>query len=131
MTRTVCRIIGFALMGTGFIGFFQPHFLGMHLTPVHDVIHMVSGGLALFFGYAASQGSKGFTLTFGAIYLLLGVLGFAAPNLVARLIGHATGVNAEILLPDNLVHLLVGGFLLGTGWASAEYPTHPRLGIRA
>jgi hypothetical protein len=126
----VCRIAGFALLGVGLLGFFQPHLLGMHLTPVHDVIHMVSGGLALFFGYAAPHGSKGFTITFGSIYLVLGVLGFVSPNVVARLIGHATGISADMLLPDNLIHLLLGGFLLGTGWASAEYPTHPR-GLRA
>lgn len=101
--------------------------VGMHLTPVHDVIHMVSGGLALFFGYAGPHGARGFTITFGSIYLMLGVLGFLAPTLVARLIGHTTGISSESLLPDNLIHLLLGGFLLGTAWAAVEYPTRTRL----
>lgn len=132
ITQTTCRVFGIGLLGIGLIGLFEPHFLGMHLTLVHDVIHIVSGAVALFFAAAAPQGARSFTIAFGSIYLMLGVIGFVAPDLAARLIGHARGLGADALLPDNLVHLFVGGFLLGTGWASAEShdPTHPRLRLR-
>jgi hypothetical protein len=123
VTQSVCRVFGFASLGVGLVGLFQTHFLGMHLTPVHVAIHVVSGVLALFFGYAAPHGARGFAMSFGSIYLMLGLLGFLAPNVVARLIGHRTGVTADMLLPDNLIHLLVAGFLLGAGWASEELPS--------
>src|SRR5437870_8231111 len=103
----------------------------MHNTLVHDAIHIVSGAAALFFAAAAPQGARGFAIAFGSMYVLLGMLGFAEPDLTARLIGHVRGLGPDALLPDNLVHLLAGGFLLGTAWATAEHPAHPRLRLRS
>jgi len=118
MAVTVCRIAGFALVAAGLAGFAEPMLLGMHLTPVHNIIHIVSGALALYFGFVAPAGARGFAVAFGSIYLLLGFAGFAAPNLVAAAIGHDAMVNAGALMPDNVVHVMLGGVFLATGWAS-------------
>src|SRR6266511_2209779 len=73
MAKTVCKILGVVLLLVGICGFFAPHLLGAHLTPAHN---LVSGGLALYFGFAGSlSGAKGFCLIFGLIYLALGFLG--------------------------------------------------------
>jgi hypothetical protein len=54
-------------------------------------------------------------MVFGAIYLLLGILGFAAPNVVAMIIGHPGPVTSGELTPDNAVHLLLGIVFLAVG----------------
>jgi hypothetical protein len=130
VTTTVCRIVGFALLLAGLLGFASPRLLGLHLTPLHNLVHLASGGLALFFGYPAPRGSRGFATLFGTVYLLLGVLGFLAPSLVAGLIGHPGFVSARELMPDNVAHALLGGVLLGAAWASAGHPKRPAVRVR-
>lgn len=116
MARTLCRVAGAALLVVGFVGFASPGLLGMHLTPIHNVIHLLSGGIALYLGLQGSWGAvRTFCLVFGATYLSLAVLGFVAPDVVARLIGHAAYANARALLPDNLVHVVLGGAFLAAG----------------
>jgi hypothetical protein len=51
--------------------------LGLHLSPAHNAVHIVSGVIALYFGFAGTlSGAKTFCLVFGVVYLALGVLGF-------------------------------------------------------
>jgi hypothetical protein len=91
----------------------------MHLTPVHNVIHIASGLLALYIGFAASPDTvRGFDIGFGALYGSLGILGFVAPGLVGALLGHGTALTAGDLTPDNLVHLVLGGAFLAGGLAA-------------
>src|SRR5687768_14967648 len=116
MAVTVCKIAGFVLIVVGLAGFAAPGLLGMHLTPIHNVVHLATGGLALYFGFVAPRGARGFAIAFGSIYLLLGIAGFLAPQLVARVIGHDGAVDAGMLLPDNIVHVLLGAGFLVTGW---------------
>jgi len=102
-----------ALLLAGMAGFVEPTLLGMHLAPIHNVILIVSGGLAVSLGFLGSgEAMKGFSLACGAFYALLGFLGFGAPGFVAGLIGHVGDASAVALRPDNLVHLALGGLLL-------------------
>jgi hypothetical protein len=113
MTQNFCRIIGVALILVGLAGFAMPHLLGMHLTTVHNVVHLLTGLIAAYLGFAGSAGAaRTFCLVFGAIYLLLGIAGFLAPALVSQVLGHPP-VSARELTPDNLVHVVLGGVLLG------------------
>jgi hypothetical protein len=99
----------------GLAGFAMPHLLGMHLTPIHNVIHLLTAAIALYLGFGASLGAaRTFCIAFGAVYLLLGILGFVAPNVVAAILGHPPVSGGE-LTPDNVVHLLLGGAFLGVG----------------
>lgn len=113
MAKTLCKILGVVLLIVGLCGFAAPNLLGMHLTPIHNLVHLLTAAIALYLGFAGSpQGAKTFCAVFGAIYLLLGILGFAAPNVVAAIIGHPGPVGPGDLTPDNAVHLLLGiGFL--------------------
>jgi len=78
MAKTVCKILGVVFLLVGICGFAKPMLLGAHLTPPHNVVHIVSGVIALYFGFAGSlSGAKGFCLVFGVLYLALGVLGIA------------------------------------------------------
>src|SRR5687768_12903588 len=76
MAKTVCKILGVVFLLVGLIGFAAPNLLGAHLTPVHNVVHIVSGAIALYFGFAGTlSGAKLFCLIFGVVYLALGALG--------------------------------------------------------
>ena len=78
MAKTVCKILGVVFLLVGVIGFASPGFLGAHLTPVHNVVHIVSGAIALYLGFAGTlSAAKIFCLVFGVVYLALGILGFA------------------------------------------------------
>jgi len=107
--RNFVLVLGAVLMVVGVAGFAKPDLLGMHLTPIHDVIHLLSGAIALYVGAASGgAGARGFLFVFGLVYALLGVLGILAPGLVGRLLGHDSGMTSAALMPDNLVHIALG-----------------------
>jgi hypothetical protein len=114
MAQTACKILGIAFLVAGLVGFVQPHFLGFHLTLIHNVVHLATAAVALYLGFAGTLGAaRTFCLVFGAVYALLGVLGFVAPGLVATVLGHDGALSAGDLMPDNLFHVVAGlAFLL-------------------
>ena len=114
MARTLCKLAGVLLLAVGVAGFFSPRLLGMHLTTTHDVIHLATGLLSVYFGFVAGS-ARGFATVFGVVYLGLGVLGFVAPGVVAALLGQPGPVDASMLTPDNLVHVVLGVAFLGAG----------------
>lgn len=119
--RSFCKFAGVALVLVGILGFANPDLLGMHLTPIHDVIHLVSGGAAVYLALNGSRSSvRSFCLVFGGMYLSLAVLGLVAPDVVAAMIGHDAHVNAHALMPDTLVHFLLGGSFLAFGLKPAR-----------
>ena len=115
MARTLCKVFGVAFLLAGIAGFPMPHLLGFHLTLIHNVIHLATGAVALYLGFAGSAGAvRTFSIVFGGVYLALGVLGFVAPGVVAAGIGHAP-VGSSELTPDNLFHVVVGAAFLVAG----------------
>jgi uncharacterized protein DUF4383 len=116
MAKTLCKIVGVVLLIVGLAGFAMPNLLGMHLTGIHNVVHLLTAAIALYLGFAGSPGAaRTFCIAFGAIYLLLGVLGFIAPGVVAAVIGHEGMASAGELMPDNAVHVLLGAAFLFVG----------------
>ncbi|HZS04207.1 MAG TPA: DUF4383 domain-containing protein [Blastocatellia bacterium] len=114
MARTACKILGVVFVLVGLIGYAAPNLMGMHLTGIHNIIHLISGALALYFGFAASYSmARTFCIIFGAVYLLIGVLGFIAPDSVAALLQmrEMPGMTGS-LVPDNIVHILLGAVFL-------------------
>lgn len=115
MAKTLCKVVGVVLLIVGLAGFAMPNLLGMHLTAIHNVVHLLTAAIALYLGFAGSPAAaRTFCVAFGAIYLLLGVLGFVAPGLVSAVIGHPP-VGAGELTPDNAVHVLLGAAFLFVG----------------
>jgi hypothetical protein len=125
MAKAICKVLGVVFLILGLLGFVSPNLLGMHLSGFHNIIHLISAALALYFGFAASPiAARTFSLVFGAIYLLLGVLGFVAPVNVIRLLQahHAPG-GLRSLAPDNIVHMLLGAVFIIAGLARAPRVT--------
>ena len=119
MAKTLCKVAGVVLLLVGLLGFAMPTLLGMHLTVLHNIVHLLTAGIALYMGFAGSAAAaRTFCVAFGAIYLLLGILGFVAPGVVATVIGHPGPVSAGDLTPDNAVHVLLGAVFLVVGLTS-------------
>jgi hypothetical protein len=77
MAKTVATIIGIAFLLVGIVGFVAPGVGGFHLSMAHNLIHIISGALSLYFGLAGTlSGARLFCIVFGAVYGLLGVAGF-------------------------------------------------------
>ena len=113
MAKTVCKILGVVFLLVGLIGFFAPTLLSAHLSPAHNVVHIVSGAIALYMGFAGSlSGAKAFCLVFGIVYLALGILGMAL----------GTGAERMWMLgplhfgtADHGIHILLGVIFLAGG----------------
>ena len=101
--------MGLVLLLVGVLGFTHVlDSLGAHLSPAHNLVHIVSGVLALYFGLAGSLGgAKGFCTIFGLVYLLLGIVGLAKGDLM---IGPL--VLGKV---DHGIHLIAGALFLAGG----------------
>ena len=125
MANRVATLLGIGFLLIGLIGFVMPSVLGMHLSMTHNVIHLVSGAASLYLGLKGSpSAAKTFCVTFGAVYLLLGVAGFvaggdAAPTVPgphdARLLKVIPGA-FEVGTADHIVHILLGAIYLIGGF---------------
>jgi hypothetical protein len=118
MAKRICTIVGIVLLVVGLAGFAMPNLMGLHLTLAHGIIHLVSGALALYLGLKASEaGARTFCYVFGAVYLLLGVVGFALGTGDDRIF---TVIPDQLVLGtmDHAVHVLVGVLFLAGGFMS-------------
>ena len=113
MAKTVCKILGVAFLLIGIVGFVAPTLMGFHLSPALNMVHIVSGVVALYFGFAGSlSGARGFCLVFGIVYLALGIFGMVL------------GVGADKMwtvgplmlgMADHGLHLILGAIFLAGG----------------
>jgi len=112
MAKTVCKLLGVVFVLVGICGFFAPGLLGAHFNTPHNVVHIVSGLIALYFGFAGSlSGAKGFCLVFGVVYLALGILGLVFVG------AHGTWDLGPLMFGkvDDGIHLLLGVVFLAGG----------------
>ena len=113
MAKTVCKILGVVFLLVGVIGFVAPDLLGAHLTPAHNAVHIISGAIALYFGFAGTlSGAKIFSLVFGVVYLALGVLGLALGTAPDRMWMVGPLHFGQV---DHLIHALLGVIFLAGG----------------
>ncbi len=118
MAKTVCKLLGLVFVIVGIAGFVAPHLLGAHLTPPHNLVHIVSGAIALYFGFMGSAGgARGFCLVFGLVYLLLGIAGWVlgiGPDHMFN-IPNATSPLLMLGKMDHIIHILLGVVFLAGG----------------
>jgi hypothetical protein len=114
MAKRIATLLGIVFILVGIVGFLKHDLLGAHLSMLHNVIHLVSGALALYFGLKGTLAqAKLFCLIFGAVYALLGVVGYLLGNpdhdrewkvLEGLVLGRM----------DHIIHILLGViFLIG------------------
>jgi hypothetical protein len=114
MANKVCTILGVVFLLVGILGFVMPSLLGAHLMLAHNIVHLVTGVLALYVGLKGSAGgAKTFCLIFGVVYLLLGICGFVMGTGTDRMLVVMAG-QLEFGTIDHAIHLLLGIiFLIG------------------
>ena len=120
MAKTIATFLGALFILVGLIGFAAPGLLGAHLSPVHNVVHLVTGAAALYLGLMGSlSAARMFCLVFGIVYLLLGAAGFllGSPGTEA---GHSETLfrvipgMLELGTMDHIIHILLGAiFVIG------------------
>jgi Domain of unknown function (DUF4383) len=109
MAKTVAKLLGVVFLLVGILGFthlLDP--LGAHLSPIHNLIYIVSGVLALYFGLAGTLGgAKAFCTIFGLVYLFLGMIGLAKGDLMIGplMLGKV----------DHGIHIILGAAFLAGG----------------
>jgi hypothetical protein len=113
-TLTVAGIAGFfynASFGSG-NGTSRDAVLGiLDVNGWHNVVHIASGAVGLLVARSYG-GSRAYALLFGALYLVVALLGFLAGN--GNEIVNLIPVNTE----DNFLHLLIGIAGVGAGMAT-------------
>lgn len=118
MAKTVCKLLGLIFLIVGIAGIFSHNLLGAHLNMAHNMVHIVSGVIALYFGFSGSySGARGFCLVFGLVYLLLGVCGYFLGTGAEHMFNIPPG-NAPILmlgLRDHIIHIVLGVVFLAGG----------------
>lgn len=123
MAKTICTILGVAFLLVGILGFVAPGLMGFHLSLAHNLIHIVSGAAALYFGLAGTlSAARLFCLVFGAVYLLLGVVGFLTGSDKQHTI---TGIPQTHGQDSSLLALLPGALEL----AMKDHGLHILLGL--
>jgi hypothetical protein len=126
MAKTICTFLGVVFILVGLIGFAKHDLLGAHLSATHNVIHLVSGALALYLGLKGSlSAAKMFCVIFGAVYLLLGICGFLLGTGAEKILALIPGTLAFGTM-DHIIHValgvifLIGGFLTKNVTASTD-----------
>lgn len=124
MIKKTATIGGIVLIGAGLLGFLAPGLMGMHLTAAHNLVHLVSGALALYFGLKGTvAAARTFCIAFGALYGLLGLVGFVAGGADHTL----TLIPGQLVLGtmDHVVHLIVGAVFMVVGFAQRPAAVMP------
>ncbi len=121
-TRLYAQVTGVVLLILAVLGLVLGggRFLGLNIEIAEDIFHLVAAAVALYAGFGARvsiEPARMYARIFGAIYLLLGILGFVTPELFG-LLGDR-GYN----IVDNIVHLALGVIGLFVGFAAGSRGT--------
>lgn len=126
MTRPIAALLGFLFIIAGIAGFVSPGMLGLHLSPAHNLIHLVSGLLTLYYVMQDDLARlKSFCQGFGAFYLVLGLAGYifgspGVPDMAGmpsdnKLLSVIPGV-LELGTSDHNFHIVIGALFLYIGF---------------
>lgn len=116
MANRVATILGVVFLLVGILGFVAPSLLGAHLSLYHNIIHLVSGAVSLWLGLKGSPAAaRNFCISFGSVYLLLGLVGFFRGEGDGRILAVIPG-KLELGTMDHIIHVLLGVIYLIGGF---------------
>jgi hypothetical protein len=112
----VVGLLGFLVTGgVAFLATQGGLLLGIFaVNPLHNVAHLLIGAALVIAGLSGVTPARGTNLTIGAVYLLLGVVGFF-------LVGSALNILA-LNTADHFLHLASAIVLLGVGIGADKAP---------
>ena len=114
MIRQYAQVVGIVVILLGVVGLLLGDQLLLNLLNidiVEDIVHLVTGGLLAYVGFAQRDHAviRNVVGGLGVVYLLVGVLGFIVPNLFG-LLPHGYSI------ADNLIHLALGILNIVVAW---------------
>ncbi|MBA2252648.1 MAG: hypothetical protein H0W13_08095 [Nitrospirales bacterium] len=123
MARQYAQYMGIAIIGIGVLGLLlgEQSLLGLvNIDVMEDIVHLLTGGLMAYVGYAHRDLGvvKNVVGGVGVLYLLVGALGFVAPTLFG-LLPHGYSVF------DNVLHLTLGILGIAMAWFVGSQAMRP------
>ena len=112
MIKKISLVFGVVFAAVGLLGFVMNPILGIFATDaLHNVVHLLTGVVALYFGIMGSEAAAAmFLKVFGAVYALVAVLGFTVVT-DGKILGLIQTNTA-----DNWLHVVLAAALLGSGF---------------
>lgn len=115
MLKKLAILFGIVFLAAGILGFVPAvtphhHLFGIfHVNDVHNLIHILTGVIALIVGFTGREASKIFFEVFGIVYVIVGILGFVYKDqAIFGLIANNVA--------DTWLHLIVGIVALYLGF---------------
>lgn len=120
MLKNVLYVLGVVFILIGILGFFNSPILGIFATDtLHNIVHLLSGILALVFAGKPSQ-AKMFAIVFGIVYALVAILGLLMGS------GKVLGL-MSVNPADNYLHILLAVVLLVVGFMKPSGSSSPAM----
>ena len=114
MAQPFSMLLGIVLLGVGLWGTFtgghDHNLIIFGINGSHNLVHVISGALAIGVSLGSGAYAKAYCVAFGAIYGLVAIAGFANISAVVQMLN----LNAA----DNLLHLGIGAVCLLVGLQS-------------
>ena len=111
MARPFCTLLGIVLIGVGLwgvvTGAHAHELLVFGVNGSHNLVHLISGVLAIAAAWAGAGAARTFCLAFGAIYGVVAVAGFTNISSVVGLL--------NLNRADDLLHAAIAAACLAVG----------------
>ncbi|OGI21410.1 MAG: hypothetical protein A2808_00185 [Candidatus Moranbacteria bacterium RIFCSPHIGHO2_01_FULL_55_24] len=119
MDKTIVTILGVVFLAIGVLGFVNDPLLGIfEVDALHNIIHIISGALALVAVSMGASATRLFCRVFGIVYGLVAVLGFLMPgDMILGLF--------EANLADDVLHLVLAVIFLYLGFGRGQSSQAP------
>ncbi|MGC1177069.1 MAG: DUF4383 domain-containing protein [Candidatus Saccharimonadales bacterium] len=119
MIKNLAILFGVVFLLVGFLGFIPAlspehsdgmrYLLGIFMVGgVHNIIHLLSGALALAGGMSSEKYAQLYFRVFGSVYALVTVVGFIQKTTVLGIF--------HVNTADNFLHLVLAVAILGVGF---------------
>jgi len=114
VVREYGKIVGVSVVLIGIVGLLlgqKSLFGALNIDIAEDVIHLVTGGLLAYVGFAKRDSGLARAVVggIGVVYLLVGAISFAEPNPLGLF-------PSEYSVLDNLIHLTLGVLAIAVAW---------------
>jgi hypothetical protein len=119
MLKTAAILFGIVFLLVGVLGFVPGITTGQmllgifHVNAVHNLVHLLSGAVALLTGLTSTAAARTYFRVFGIVYALVAVLGFIVGN------GLLLGLIANNMA-DTWLHVVIALVALALGFMAQE-----------